>query len=282
VTEAGSPNYCAESVRANDPDRYKMAMLTPSTLRQACLTLYAFNLEIARTRELISEPPLGEIRLQWWRDEIGNLYTGAGFRHAVGEALMEVITEFGLPQALFDRLIDARGADLDDGPPETVDTLLRYAEETTAPLLVLSLEVLGDRSVEALRVARHIGIAWSLIGLVRALPFHLRARRQYFPSELLDRHEVVRRDLLEIKPSQNLNNAVAEISGLAGTHLQAAASLGQEMGRRATPILLQGSLTEIYRRRLSRFDFNPFDPRLAEAPPMITWRLMFRKIARRY
>ena len=33
-------------------------------------TLYAFNHELARAREAVSEPPLALIRLQWWREVV--------------------------------------------------------------------------------------------------------------------------------------------------------------------------------------------------------------------
>ena len=42
--------------------------------------LYAFNLEIARVREVAREPLAGEIRLQWWSDVLGG--EGRGERQA--------------------------------------------------------------------------------------------------------------------------------------------------------------------------------------------------------
>ncbi len=282
VTKRDRPRYCIESVRSNDPDRYVLAMFAPAPLREALIALFAFNIEIARTRELVSERPLGEIRLQWWRDGVAAIYAGEGLDHGVGVPLAAAIDEFDLSRTYFDRLIDARESDMDDDPPDTMDSMLHYAEETTAPLVALTFEVLGDRSPEMERIARHLGIAWSLMGLIRALPFHLRARRIYLPIELLRRHQVRERDLYEIRPSENLNRAVAEISDLVSAHLKMAGPVVRLVGRRAVPVLLQASLTEIYRHRLTKLRFNPFDPRGGRAPSMIAWRLLFRKWMARY
>lgn len=274
--------YSMESVRTNDPDRYILAMVAPASFRAGLFALYAFNVEIARTRELVSEPPLGEIRLQWWRDGIGAIYSGEGLHHGIGDALASAVSSYDLNRSHLDRLIDARSADLDDNPPESMAELLRYAEETTAPLLTLALEVVGENSPEAIEAGRRIGIAWSLIGLVRALPFHLRSRRQYLPRELTRRHAVNMTDLLEIRPSHGLNDVIRELSELAATELAAARSLRAAIGRQATPILIQAHFAELYLRRLSAFGFNPFDPRLATAPPMVAWRLALRRLSGRY
>ena len=55
--------------------------------RDALLTLYAFNHELARAREVVSEPPLALIRLQWWREVV----EGARRRHEVAEPLPAAI-----------------------------------------------------------------------------------------------------------------------------------------------------------------------------------------------
>ena len=60
----------AALVRRHDPDRFLTALFAPPERRDALLTLYAFNHELARAREVVSEPPLALIRLQWWREVV--------------------------------------------------------------------------------------------------------------------------------------------------------------------------------------------------------------------
>src|SRR5579871_3364824 len=63
-------SYCEDTVRRYDRDRYRLALSQRPDRRPALFALFAFNHEIAKTREVVSDPTLGLIRLQWWRDAI--------------------------------------------------------------------------------------------------------------------------------------------------------------------------------------------------------------------
>ncbi|MGQ0675605.1 MAG: phytoene/squalene synthase family protein, partial [Rhodospirillales bacterium] len=110
-------SYCGGEVRRHDPDRFLCALFAPAERREDLLALAAFNLELARVRELVSEPMLGRIRLQWWREALGEIYSGMPRRHAVIQPLHETIKRRGLDRALLDRMIDARESDMDGKPP---------------------------------------------------------------------------------------------------------------------------------------------------------------------
>ena len=60
----GAPAYCQNQVRQHDRDRYLTALFAPPARRPGLFALYAFNLEVAKVREAVSEPMLGHIRLQ--------------------------------------------------------------------------------------------------------------------------------------------------------------------------------------------------------------------------
>ena len=63
-------SYCAQEVRRHDRARYLSSLFAPDERREDLFALYAFNLEVAKTAEVVSEPMLGQIRLQWWREAI--------------------------------------------------------------------------------------------------------------------------------------------------------------------------------------------------------------------
>jgi len=67
ATTPGMNERITALVRRHDPDRFLTALFAPAGRQGALLTLYAFNHELARAREMVSEPPLALIRLQWWR-----------------------------------------------------------------------------------------------------------------------------------------------------------------------------------------------------------------------
>src|ERR1700760_2420077 len=94
----------AAPVRRHDPARFLTALCAPPEKRDALLTLYAFNHELARAREVVSQPPLALIRLQWWREVV----EGAQRRHEVAGPLLAAIARGDLDRADLLALIDAR------------------------------------------------------------------------------------------------------------------------------------------------------------------------------
>src|SRR6516225_10764685 len=98
----------ATLVRRHDRDRFQTALFAPAAKREALFALYAFNYEIARVRESVTEPALGHIRFEWWRETIAAAYDGVPPpRHPVAEALSEVIGTFAPTREHFERLLDA-------------------------------------------------------------------------------------------------------------------------------------------------------------------------------
>src|SRR5258708_11419859 len=70
--------YCAQQGRRFDHDRCLCTMFAREPVQARLFALYAFNVEIARVREIVSEPVIGQMRLQWWRDAITEFAAGAG------------------------------------------------------------------------------------------------------------------------------------------------------------------------------------------------------------
>jgi NADH dehydrogenase [ubiquinone] 1 alpha subcomplex assembly factor 6 len=246
--------------------------------------LYAFNLEIAKVRETVSEPMLGEIRLQWWREAVEEAYGGGAVRkHAVAEPLADAIRRHAMTRDHFGRLIDARAFDLGDEPPETVADLVTYAEDTSSRLVRAALDILGASDNEAAAVAaRHVGIAWAIVGLIRAMPHHLHQRRLYLPAELENRFAVVRRDMLELRNSASLVQAVEALATVARDELAAARAVRAEVPRAALPALLVAKLADGHLKRLARAGYNVFDPKIAQRAGLMSARLAFAAARGRY
>src|SRR3954470_9085740 len=123
-------DHCEALLREGDKDRFLASLFAPPKYRRALHALYAFNLEVARTRELAREPMPGEIRLQWWRDVLGGVGRGEVDAHPVAAALRDVVVRYRLPPRMLTGLIDARTFDLYDGPMTSVAELDNYATQT--------------------------------------------------------------------------------------------------------------------------------------------------------
>src|SRR4030095_16474995 len=120
--------YCLEQVRRFDRDRYLTALFARPQARADLMALYAFNLEVAKTRELVREPMMGLMRQQWWRDCLAKIYAGNERRHQVVQPLAAAIRRHRLDRAPFDRLLDAREHDLGETPPADLPALVGYVD----------------------------------------------------------------------------------------------------------------------------------------------------------
>ncbi len=245
-------SYSAEEVRRYDRDRFGTALFAPAQDREALFSLYAFNTEVSRVRELVTEPLLGRIRLQWWRDAIAGLYQGRRMAHPVAAPLADAIAGRRLSREWFDRLLDARELDLEDAAPADRTALEAYAEGTSASLTLLALEVLGVRDQAAAQAAHHVGVAWALTGLLRAVPFHASMGRLCLPADLLAEHGVSAEDLLAGRRPPGLPAVAEALAGLARRHLAQARVLRRQVPRAALPALLVAPLAEAYLNSLRR------------------------------
>jgi NADH dehydrogenase [ubiquinone] 1 alpha subcomplex assembly factor 6 len=273
----------ASLVRRHDRDRFQTALFAPAARRDALFALYAFNYEIARVRERVSEPTLGQIRLQWWRDAVAAAYEGGPVRpHEVARPLAEAIRAHAPSRAHFDRLIDSRERDLDDAPPETLAALEDYAEGSSARLVLLALEMLGAAAPAAVRAAQHVGIAYALAGLLRALPHRARAGRCVIPAELAERTGLDERDYRALRGTPALRAAVAELAAVAHRHLRQAHAAPRSVPRAAVPALLPAVVAAHALERLRRAGWDPFAPALATPDTLQSWRLALAALRGRF
>jgi NADH dehydrogenase [ubiquinone] 1 alpha subcomplex assembly factor 6 len=273
----------AALVQRHDRDRFQTALFAPAARRQALFALYAFNYEIARVRERVTEPVLGQIRLQWWRENIAAAFAGGPVRHhPVVEALTATIRDFGLSREHFERMIVAREADLSDEPPASLDALEDYSEATSARLVYLALEALEVRDPTAREAAQHVGIAYALAGLLRAMPFHARAGRCFIPAEVVQRSGLADEDYRALRATPALRAATAEIAAAASRRLTAARVHSGKTPRSALPALLPAFIARRALARLKRAAYDPFNPAFATPDPLQSWRLAVAALLGRY
>ncbi len=273
----------AELLRRRDPDRFQTALFAPAAHREALFAIYAFNSEIARVREIASLPMLGRIRLEWWRETIAASYEEAPpRRHIVALPLTQAIRERALARAHFERLIAARESDLAAEPPPDLDALEAYAAASSASLVELALEVLGASGAEAREAGTHIGIAYALAGLLRAMPFWGGRGRPFIPEDIARKTGLRERDIAARRSSPALSAAAAEIAAAAAAHLESARRKRQRVPRSALPALLPAVIAARALTRLRRAGCDPFAPALAAPDPFQSWRLLWASLTNRF
>jgi len=172
-----------EALQRADRDRYLCVLAAPEQVRADLVTLYAFNAELAGIADKVSEPMLGLIRLQWWRDALQDIAAGRSHRHHLVQDLAELVAHRGVGLVHLTALIDARERDVDAVQPVDLTELENYASATAGRLCELALEACVAGPGESWRMgARAAGTAYGLIGIIRATPYLARHRRIMLPA----------------------------------------------------------------------------------------------------
>ena len=170
----------ARFVRRHDPDRFLTALFAPPAQRNALLALYAFNHELARAREVVSEPPLALIRLEWWREVV----EGASRRHEVASPLAIAMDNGSLSRNDLLAMIAAREIEAEPSIA-TLDDWRNYVHGVAGGVAVAAGRALGVTDPELLRP---FGAAYGVAGLVRAMPSLAARGRCLLPDDLLRAH----------------------------------------------------------------------------------------------
>jgi phytoene synthase len=254
-------DHCEALVRAGDKDRFLASLFAPLKYRRALYALYAFNLEVARTRELARAPLPGEIRLQWWRDMLGGVGRGEVEANPVAAALRDVVVRYRLPPRMLAELIDARAFDLYDEPMASLAELERYAMRTSSALIELAARVLNDGDDPGIgELAGHAGIAYAVAGILRALPIHAARGQLYLPVDVMQRYGAQAADVFAGHATTELRAVLAELRLRARQHLAAARDLIDAAPVAVAPAVLPVALVRRMLDRMERRGYSPFKP----------------------
>jgi phytoene synthase len=273
---------CGALVERHDRDRYLACLFAPEPEREQLFALFAFNHELAKTAEVVSEPMLGQIRLQWWRESLEGIYSGSPRQHEVVEPLARAVEAKQLPREQLEAVIAARALDLEAEPPADLTVLRSYAEGSSTVLLRLALRILGAEDAASREAAEHLGPAWAYLGLLRALPLHARQKRSYLPDDLCADAGVDLQEVFELRASPALRRVAGVLIDVAGQHLAAARRPAGRVPRKAFPALLIARLADLYLKRLRKAGGNPFAPELQAPAPGRVWRLAWGNWRGRY
>jgi 15-cis-phytoene synthase len=253
-------SFCAELVRSRDFVRFASTLFLPPDRRRALLALYAFNVEIARVHEHVTQPLAGEIRLQWWTDMLSGTGQGGAEGNPVAAELMRAIEQFRLPVAPLSRLIEEHQFDLYNDPMPTIAALEGYATETASALFGLAARIAGSPTPEVDHVARHAGLAQGFTEVLASLPRDSLRRQLFLPQQLLESRGASMEQVFSGKPAPAIRAALDQLIAEARQHLNTALTLLDEVPREIAPIFLPLAVARRELERMSRPDTNPFTP----------------------
>lgn len=278
--DSGNLSFVGAETRRHDQDRFLCALFAPPEHREHLWTLYAVNAEIARIRDGVSEPMLGHLKVQWWRDVVANIAAnqGAPAGYPIAEALQRVMAGGRFTSVWFEDILIARDWELDDGVFPTLASLEEHVERTAVRLAWLSLDVLGITDTISRDAVRHAAMGFALCGMLRAIPFHAARNRLLMPSDLLDSAAVTLGGIQSGQAMTALTGVAAKVASRAYMHLDLARAVSRMADRQSRAVLLWATIARSFCRALERADYNVFDRRIlgfrAGVAPLIwaSWR----------
>ncbi|KAJ9656566.1 hypothetical protein H2201_008499 [Coniosporium apollinis] len=170
--------YCSNLLRHYDSPSFTLQTFIPPHARDAYIALRAFNLDVARVADATSNPTVGAMRMQFWRDAVSKALAGSPPKEPVALLLSQAAlglqartnNKSKLSKNWLHRIISTREAYLSNPPYPSLSALESYAENTYSTLLYLTLSALPLASITADHLASHIGKATGIAAVLRGLP----------------------------------------------------------------------------------------------------------------
>ncbi len=273
-------------LQRQDPDRRLAALFAPEPVRQRLFALYAFHLEVAGAPDKVSEAMIGEMRLAWAREAVEDLFAAPAKvrRHDVYEALNDLRLAPGGPDRdTLVTLVEARAADLGEGPFPTVQDRRDYVDRTAVTLMKAAARLcrpaapLSEAETAAIEAA---GRAWGFAGLLRAFPALADANRPPCAAEELAAHNVTEG---ELRRGSNTDKVRQALSGLIKEARAALDALNERRGdipAEMFPAVGYASLARGYLKEAERAS-DPFRERVDRPLYLRQWRLVWGSLTGR-
>ena len=261
ASDKGAAAFCADLVRSHDFVRYAATIFVPADVRRALLALYAFNVEITRVRDQVSQALPGEIRLQWWTDMLAGHAHGSAEANPIAAELMQVVRLADLPVEMLQRLIEEHQFDLYNDPMPTMAALEGYLNDTASALFALAARIVGGPpSPEVDHLARHAGLAQGIVRVIATLPYDASRRQLFLPEQVLVQHGSDLEEIFAGKLTPRVRGAVDQLLAEARRHLDTAYGLLGDAPEEVRPVFLPLAVVRRDLTRFSRADNDPFAP----------------------
>jgi NADH dehydrogenase [ubiquinone] 1 alpha subcomplex assembly factor 6 len=137
----------------------------------AYMAIRAFNIELARIPDVVSNPMIGAMRMQFWRQTIDSTFNQRPPEEPVAVLLASYLAQgHNLSKTWFQRIIATRESKLSHPGFTNITELESYAENTYSTLLYLTLSALPMTSITMDHLASHIGKAAGISAVLRGVP----------------------------------------------------------------------------------------------------------------
>jgi phytoene synthase len=196
--------YCRHKAAKSGSSFYYSFMFLPPQKRLAIIALYAFCREVDDAVDEIADPDVAAHTLAWWRQEIDQTFNGTP-SHPVGKALQTALAHFELHPEYFHEIIDGMEMDLQQQSYPAFKHLALYCHRVASVVGLLAAEIFGYQNRQTLKYAEKLGLAFQLTNIIRDVREDAERGRIYLPQEDLQRFNVSRDDILNLRQTPALS-----------------------------------------------------------------------------
>jgi phytoene/squalene synthetase len=251
---AENMDYCRRMVAESDRERYMLGLFAPAAHQRALWAVLAFNQEVAKIWDSVSEAALAEIKLQWWSEVLDEILEGTVREQPV---IQELATIEGRKQIfpLLKQAIEARRIELFTGGTD-ITSLKKYAAGAGGAFhQAIFVTIRPEAKDAALQVADCLGKAWATLGLVRALPYYWQHSKDMGSEGLAAITQLPDQDRA-LERLQPIIDAMAEF---AAEEIHSAKTAAKAIARRERDCLLPVALLDLHLKQLRKTNNNPFE-----------------------
>ncbi len=192
--------YCKQKAAQSGSSFTVSFIFLPKDKRDAMTALYAFCREVDDVVDECSDYNVAQVKLNWWKSEIGNLYSDIP-QHPVSKALQPVIKQFHLAQEHFLEIIDGMEMDIKFNRYEDFKQLQLYCYRVASCVGLLAAQIFGFSDRKTLKYAHDLGMAFQLTNIIRDVGEDARRGRIYLPLDELRKAKVSEEDILKGRES---------------------------------------------------------------------------------
>jgi 15-cis-phytoene synthase len=199
--------YCKQKAAQSGSSFTVSFIFLPKVKRDAMTALYAFCREVDDVVDECSDYSVAQIKLNWWKSEIANLYDNKP-QHPVSFALLPVIKQFHLAQEHFLEIIDGMEMDIKFNRYEDFKQLQLYCYRVASVVGLLAAQIFGFSDRKTLKYAHDLGMAFQLTNIIRDVGEDARRGRIYLPLDELRKAKVSEEDILKSRETSEVKELI--------------------------------------------------------------------------
>ncbi len=264
--------YCQSKAAGSGSSFYYSFLFLPPERRRAITALYAYCREVDDVVDEVSDAAVAEAKLNWWRNEVTELFRGNPSHPVTRSLLPFVNADFGISSERLNAILDGMELDLRQNRFLDYAALRRYAHLVAGVVGEISAAIFGYREPQTLQYAARLGLALQLINVIRDVGDDARRGRIYVPLDELQRCNVKASDLLAARYVDGFVPLMRLQAQRARATYREALALLPEVDRKAQrPGLMMGAIYSTLLSEIERENFQVLHQRIGLTPLRKLW-----------